>query len=88
MPMAYRIDQEAGLVRLRCWGILTNKEMLDCVQRMHCDPARRAGTPSLVDCRDIQEMRVTPTGIQAAAGLEQGRGDVHRVGRLEVGDPG
>lgn len=71
MPMSYTIDQEAGVVRLRCWGILTNEEMLDCVQRMHCDPARPPGTPSLVDCRDIQEMRVTPTGMQAAAGLEQ-----------------
>jgi hypothetical protein len=69
--MTYTIDQEAGVVRLRCWGILTNKEMLDCVERMHVDPARRPGTPSLVDCRDIEEMRVTPAGMQAAAYIEQ-----------------
>ena len=34
MPMTYMIDQEAGLVRLRCWGTLTNEEMLDCVERI------------------------------------------------------
>jgi hypothetical protein len=69
--MTYTIDQEAGVVRLRCWGILSNEEMLDCVTRMHADAARRPGMPSLVDCRDIQEMRVTPEGMQAAAVLEQ-----------------
>jgi hypothetical protein len=71
MPMTYTIDQEAGVVRLRCWGTLTNEEMLDCVERMHGDPARRPGMPSLVDCRDIEEMRVTPAGMQAAAHIEQ-----------------
>ena len=71
MPMTYTIDQEAGMVRLRCWGILTNEEMLDCVERMHGDSARPPGMPSLVDCRDIEEMRVTPAGMQAAAHIEQ-----------------
>jgi hypothetical protein len=71
MPMDYTIDPEASGVRLRCWGILTNEEMLDCVRRMHSDPARQPGTPSLVDCREIQEMRVTPDGMHAAVCLEQ-----------------
>lgn len=71
MPMTYTVDQEAGVVRLRCWGSLTNEEMLGCVERMHGDPARRPGMPSLVDCRDIEEMRVTPAGMQAAAHIEQ-----------------
>ena len=78
MPMSYTIDQEAGVVRLRCWGILTNEEMLDCVTRMHCDLARQPGMPSLVDCRDIQEMRVTPQGMHAAALLEQAIADPFR----------
>jgi len=71
MPMTHRVDQEAGMVRLRCWGILTNEEMLTSVERMHGDPARRPGMPSLVDCRDIEEMRVTPSGMEAAAAIEQ-----------------
>jgi len=71
MPMAHRIDQEAGVVRLRCWGILTNEEMLESVERMHGDPARHPGMPSLVDCRDIEEIRVTPAGMEAAAIIEQ-----------------
>jgi hypothetical protein len=69
--MSYTIDQEAGVVRIRCWGILTNEEMLSCVERMHGDPARRPGTPSLVDCRDIQEVRVTSAGMAAAAEIEK-----------------
>ncbi len=71
MAMTYTIDEAAGLVRLRCWGILTNEEMLVCVERMHGDPARRPGMASLVDCRDIEEMRVTSAGMQAAAHIEQ-----------------
>ena len=71
MPMNYRVDRAAGVVQLRCWGILTNEEMLDCVTRMHSDPARQPGMPSLVDCRDIQELRATPQGIHAAVVLEQ-----------------
>jgi hypothetical protein len=71
MPMNHTIDQEAEVVRLRCWGILTNEEMLECVERMHGDPARRPGMPSLVDCRDIEEMRVTPAGMEAAAAIER-----------------
>lgn len=71
MPMTYTIDREAGVVRLRCWGVLSNDEMLDCVERMHADPARASGMPSLVDCREIEDMRVTPAGMQAAANIEQ-----------------
>jgi hypothetical protein len=51
--------------------MLNNEEMLDCVERMHGDPARRPGMPSLVDCRDIEDMRVTPAGMEAAAAIEQ-----------------
>jgi len=69
--MTHWIDQEAKVVRLRCWGILTNEEMLACVERMHGDPARHPGMASIVDCRDIEEMRVTPSGMEAAAFIEQ-----------------
>ena len=101
MPMTHWIDQEAQVVRLRCWGILTNEEMLTCVERMHGDPARRPGMPSLVDCRDIREMRVTPAGMEAAASIEQAlvdpagepwaiaiiapRDDAFRLGRIYQG---
>jgi len=67
MAITYEIDQDAGVVRVRCWGTLTNQEMLDCVERLHSDPQRRPGMPSIADCREVQQMQVTPAALQAAA---------------------
>jgi hypothetical protein len=67
MPATYTIDQEAGLVRIVCSGVFTNQEMIDCMERLYRDPARSLGMPSLVDCRGVENMQVTPTGCQAAA---------------------
>ena len=46
MPVTYTIGQAAGLVRLECSGVFTNQEMLDSLERLHSDPARRASMPS------------------------------------------
>lgn len=70
MPVTYTIDQEAGLVRMRCWGTFTDAEMLESVEQLHSDPARRPGMHSLIDCRGVQEMQVTPAGLAAAATIE------------------
>jgi hypothetical protein len=61
------IDQEPGLVRIVCSGGFTNQEMIDCMERLYRDPARRPGMPSLIDCREVENMQVTPAGSQAAA---------------------
>jgi hypothetical protein len=70
MPVTYTIDPEAGMVRMTCSGVLTNEELVDSIERLHTDPARRPGMPSLVDCREVQQMLVTPAGLEAAATLE------------------
>jgi hypothetical protein len=67
MPATYTIDQESGLVRIVCSGVFTNQEMIDCMERLYRDPARRPGMPSLIDCREVENMQVTPAGCQAAA---------------------
>jgi hypothetical protein len=64
------MDHAAGMVRMECRGILTNEDVLDSLERLHGDPARQPGTPTFVDCRSIEEMRVTPAGMQAAATLK------------------
>ncbi|CAN5773549.1 hypothetical protein BH24GEM1_BH24GEM1_24700 [soil metagenome] len=70
MPVTYTIDQAAGLVRMECSGVFTNQEMLDSLERLHSDPARRAGMPSLVDCRRVEQLLVTRPGLQAAVTIE------------------
>jgi hypothetical protein len=69
MPATYTIDQEAGLVRIVCSGVFTNQEMIDCMEQRYRDPTRRPGMPSLIDCRRVENMQVTPAGCQAAATL-------------------
>jgi hypothetical protein len=67
MPASYTIDPVAGVVRVTCAGVFTNQEMIDCMERLYRDPARKPGMPSLIDCREVEDMQVTPAGCQAAA---------------------
>jgi hypothetical protein len=66
LPTTYTIDEESAIVRVEWFGVLTNQDMLDCLARLHNDPARKPGMPSLVDCRGVERMMVTPSGVQAA----------------------
>lgn len=66
MPATYTIDEKAAVVRVECVGVLTNQDILDCLARLYSDPARKPGMPSLVDCRGVERMMVTPSGVQAA----------------------
>jgi hypothetical protein len=52
------------------FGVFTNQDLLDCLARLYNDPARRPGTPILVDGRGIERMMVTPGGVQAAVMVE------------------
>ena len=70
LPATYTIDAASDIVRVECFGVVTNQDMLDCLARLHNDPARRPGMSSLVDCRGIERMLVTPSGIQAAVMVE------------------
>ena len=70
MPASYTVDQAAGVVRVECSGELTNQDMLDCIEHVFSDPARKPGMPSLVDCQNVRCMMVTPEGMQAAATIK------------------
>ena len=70
MPATYTIDQTAGVVRVECTGMLTNPEMLDCIEQVYSDPARQPGMPAMIDWRGVQGLRVTPQGLEAAATLK------------------
>jgi hypothetical protein len=66
LPATYTIDAASDVVRVECFGVFTDQDMLDCLARFYNDPARRPGMPSLLDCRGVERMMVTPSGIQAA----------------------
>jgi hypothetical protein len=55
---------------MECFGVFTNQDMLDCLAGLYNDPARRPGMPCLVDCRGVERMMVTPSGVQAAVMME------------------
>jgi hypothetical protein len=66
LPTTYTIDDESAVVLVECFGVFTNQDLLDYMARLYNDPARKPGMPSLVDCRGVERMMVTPTGVQAA----------------------
>lgn len=70
MPATYTIDATSDVVRVECFAEFTNQDLLDCLARLYNDPARRPGMPSLVDCRGVERMLVTPSGVQAAVMVE------------------
>jgi hypothetical protein len=70
MPVSYTIDEAAGVVRVECSGVLTSREMLDCIEHVFSDPARKPGMAILVDWRAVQSMEVTHQGMQAAATIK------------------
>ena len=70
MPVTYTVDAGTGVVRVTCFGALRTEEMLDCIEQVYSDPARRPGMPTLIDWEGVQLMRVTPQGMQAAATLK------------------
>lgn len=78
MPATYTIDERSEVVRVEWFGTFTDQDMLDGLARLYNDPARRPGMSSLVDCRGIERMMVTPSGIRAAVMVEATMIDRHQ----------
>ena len=62
MPMTYELDLEAGLVRMRGQGDVTDQDMVDCVARLRADPDLRPHMNTLSDMRGIR-VAFTSDGI-------------------------
>ena len=54
MPIAFLIDREAGLVRVKGEGLLTDDEIVACVAAVRDDPDLEPGMNTLGDLRDTQ----------------------------------
>ncbi len=67
MPITYRIDHEAKVVRIRGSGTLTNDELVSCIIRLREDPELPFGMPAISDLRDVAVLEVTLEGFQQVA---------------------
>ena len=56
MPVGYRIDRDAGLIRTRCSGFVTLEEVLDHFRRLAEDPDCPEKLDVLLDLRDITSL--------------------------------
>ena len=54
MPMTYRIDREARLVRIEGRGRLTDDEMVQCISSLRSDPELEPDMQTLSDMRDVE----------------------------------
>ena len=64
MPVTYRIDVEAGLVRTFAHGVVTEAEVLEYQDKLAADPAFEASMGQLTDARGIERLDVTTNGIR------------------------
>ncbi len=78
MPMSYTIDPVAGVVRIAGSGLLTDREMVDCIDALRHDPALEPGMNTLSDMRRI-EVGFTSAGVESMVEImratEERRGD-------------
>lgn len=80
MPISYRIDSDASIVRIELSGTLQSKEIQQTVAALLSDPAFRPGTSILsnhVGLRDIATMEI----VQSIIPLLEQVGE--RVGRCK-----
>ena len=77
MPVSYTLDKATGLIRTRCYGEVTLREVLHHFQELKDDPDR----PSNLDVfLDLREMTSSPTAEeirQAGWGPRDVRGVIH-----------
>ncbi len=62
MPMSYIIDQRRNLIRITGSGVLTDKEMIQCITDLREDPALQPDMSTLSDMRNV-EVAFTAEGI-------------------------
>lgn len=68
MPMSYKIDAHAGIVRLTGKHVVTDRELFDCVRGLRHDPQLAPGMKHLSDMRGI-EVDFSGDGIEAVVGI-------------------
>jgi len=65
MPISYRIDADARLVRTVADGVLTDAELLAHKAQLAADPAFQAGMHQLSDVRGVERLDVSADGVRS-----------------------
>ena len=65
MPISYRIDVERNLVLTTGSGTLTDNDIIQFKARLLQDPDFKPGMKELSDIRGIDQLDITPSGVQA-----------------------
>ena len=89
MPIAYTIDRERGLVRTRCWGVLTDAELLEHKRQLAGDPHFSPAMPQLSDVREVEQLAVTTDGVRMMVAHDTAnaeRLDGHRMALVVASD--
>jgi hypothetical protein len=64
MPISYSIDANRRLVLTRCWGVLTDAELLEHKEQLAKDPAFCPTMGQLSDVRAVERLAVTTEGVK------------------------
>jgi len=64
VPISYRIDSDARLVRTVANGVLTDAELLAHKDQLAADPAFEVGMHQLSDVRGIERLDVSAEGVR------------------------
>lgn len=77
MPIAYEINQAAGMVTLEFLGTVTDADLMSTFHQLYQDPRHRLGMAELTDLRRVERVEITGEGLQrlaeATAALLDGR---------------
>ena len=65
MPISYRIDPDARLVRTVATGVLTDAELLEHKEQLAADPAFEAGMHQISDVRGVERLEVSAVGVRS-----------------------
>jgi hypothetical protein len=71
MPIAYRIDEEEGVVFTTATGVLTDDDILQHKSRLANDTKFKPGMRELSDVRGIESFSVTAAGVRNMASEDE-----------------
>ena len=67
MAESYHIDHEKRMVWTRCWGVLTDADLLNHQARLKADPEFQPSYGQLVDTTEVTEVTLTAKTVQQVA---------------------
>jgi hypothetical protein len=67
MPENYHIDHEQRLVWSKCWGVLSDDDLLNHQARLKADPDFNPSYSQFVDSTEVTEVTLTPKVVQQVA---------------------